>query len=139
MSKKRLSRISLDDIPTYFHLDFEKDRYEFAKTPLLNKLCIGTEGSVYELETKALLYESLCEYCSIVDNLMNFYENGMEGNSEAHLLMYILSADKNCYIPLSVRITFLWNEEKHWADEAIGTIRIVKKIPTIARCVKCTA
>lgn len=68
MSKKRLSRISLDDIPTYFHLDFEKDRYEFAKTPLLNKLCIGTEGSIYELETKALLYESFCEYCSIVEN-----------------------------------------------------------------------
>lgn len=78
MSKKRLSRIFLDDTPTYFYLDFEEDRYEFVKTPLLNKLCIGTEGSVYELETKALLYESLCEYCSIVDNLMNFYENGRE-------------------------------------------------------------
>jgi len=127
MSKKRLSRISLDDIPTYFHLDFEKDRYEFAKTPLLNKLCIGTEGSIYELETKALLYESFCEYCSIVENLMPC-ENDMEGNCEVHLLMYVLSADKRCYIPLSVRITFLWNEETRWADEAIGSICLVERI-----------
>lgn len=116
--------------PEYFSLDFEHDRYEMLETPTLQKLCLPPEGSLHELEESAcILPESLRAFLRDRESLFELYGMGIEGNSELHQLMYVLSADMTQYLPVSVTVVFKWDEASRTVKEATGKMMIVREIP----------
>ena len=135
MSKKKSSKLRFDAAPEYFSLDFEHDRYEMLETPTLQKLCLPPEGNLRELEESGcILPESMHAFLRDRDSLFELYTMGIEGNSELHQLMYVLSADMMRYIPVSVTVVFKWDETSRSVKEATGKMTIVREIPvTIIR------
>ena len=129
MSKKNMSVPGIDAIPEYFFIDFQNDRYEMLDTPLLKRFCMLPEGRISDLEASGSIQpESLHDFRLAKDNLFDLYDKGIEGNSELHLLMYILSADMVRYIPVSVAFVFEWDEESHAVEGVTGRMMIVDKI-----------
>ena len=130
MSKKKSPKLRFDAAPEYFSLDYEHDRYEMLETPTLQKFCLPPEGSIRELEAGGcILPESLHAFCMDRDSLFELYGMGIEGNSELHQLMYVLSADMLRYIPVSVTVVFKWDETSRTVKEATGKMTIVREIP----------
>lgn len=136
MSKKKSPKLRFA-APEYFSIDFEHDRYEMLGTPTLQKLCLPPEGSLRELEESAcILPECMHAFLRDRDSLLELYGMGIEGNSELHQLMYVLSADMLRYIPVSVTVVFKWDETSRTVKEATGKMTIVREIPvaSIRRC-----
>ena len=129
MSKKKLPKLCFA-APEYFSLDFEHDRYEMLETPTLQKLCLPPEGSLRELEESAcILPECMRAFLRDRESLFELYTMGIEGNSELHQLMYVLSADMTRYLPVSVTVVFKWDEASRTVKGATGKMMLVKEIP----------
>lgn len=129
MSKKKSPKLCFA-APEYFSLDFEHDRYEMLETPTLQKLCLPPEGSLRELEESAcILPECMHAFLRDRESLFELYTMGIEGNSELHQLMYVLSADMTRYLPVIVTVVFKWDEASHTVKRATGKMMLVKEIP----------
>lgn len=114
----------------FISLNFKKDHFETMKTPLLRKFHLPESGSIRSVESDGtILPKSVRDIHIAVNNLCELYDNGLEDNSDVHVLAYILSADMLRYIPVSLRILCFWDSEIETVGKVVGVLRLVKTIP----------
>lgn len=122
---------------TFISFDFAHGRYETSDTPMMKKLLMKPSGSIQELEESgAVLEESVRDFHVTMSNLLLLYDKGMEGDSELHELLYLVSSDASEIVPVSVRLVLIWDEESGCVNEAIGSMSLAKKISVKQFCKK---
>lgn len=122
----------LDNIATFFALNFEDDTYEFVETPLMKHFCFKPVGILSELEAGGAIHrDGFHNYCVLVDNVLERYADGTTSDIGGSFTTYLLTANKLAYLPVEVDIVFRWDEDARTTLEAFGSMSLAKNVNAI--------
>lgn len=124
----------IEELAAQIYADFDDGKYIIFPVPMMDEFCIETEGGICELEASGnILPENVRAFRRAREKIMFMYEAGMRGDYEYCQIMYLLSADASSWIPVTLGLAFIYDEERNTAHEAIGTIQLARNIPAMER------